>query len=80
MKIILNVEKDRSDHSFLTNEAALYFPSGPAPTRIIFEWFGSDNSQIRIIKRMKRFIVRMNLYKQFLNYDKSLIEAAFNGK
>ena len=40
MKIILNVEKDRSDHSFLTNEAALYFPSGPAPTRIIFEWFG----------------------------------------
>ena len=77
MKLILNVEKSLRDHYFLPNEAALYFPKESAPLRILFEWFNSDDSHVRIVKRMKRFIIRMNLYEQFLSYDKSLTEAAF---
>lgn len=76
MKIILNVQKSSSRY-FLPNEAALYFKNEQTPTRILFEWFCSYDSQIRIITRMKRFIIRMKLYEQYLYYDKHLTNEVF---
>lgn len=46
----------------------------------LFEWFDGDESHFRIYTRMKRFIIRMKLYEQFLEYDRDIVKKVFNGK
>lgn len=80
MKIILNVNKHPGNYHYRPNEAGLYSKYLSAPTRILFEWFDGDESHIRIYTRMKRFIIRMKLYEQFLEYDRDIVKKVFNGK
>lgn len=80
MKIIMNVNKHPGNYHFGTNECGLYTEYIQIPTRILFEWYDGDDARFRIYTRMKRFIIRMKLYEQFLKYDKTMMKKVFNGK
>lgn len=77
MKIKMSLSKNLNNR-LEKNEAAVRFSA--IPTRILFEWFDGDESHIRIYTRMKRFIIRMKLYEQFLEYDRDIVKKVFNGK
>lgn len=76
----MNVNKRPGNYHFKPNECGLYTEYKPVPTRILFEWYDGDDANFRIYTRMKRFIIRMKLYEQFLKYDKIMMKKVFNGK
>lgn len=54
---------------------------GKAPLRIIFAWFTSDDSiDCLILKRVRKFIIRMKLEKDYNFYDENLMKRVFNDK
>lgn len=75
------VYKKDTNTKFQKNEAALYPHMGKAPLRIIFAWFTSDDSiDCLILKRVRKFIIRMKLEKDYNFYDENLMKRVFNDK
>ena len=73
------VYKKNIDTHFEKNEAALYPIMGLAPLRIIFQWITSnDDIDYLIFKRVKRFIIRMKLEKDYNFYDEKLMKRVFD--
>lgn len=61
MKIKMRLGKSFND-SFEFNEACIF--CNGEPTRILHEWFGDVERDMYILKKMKRFIIRMKLIDQ----------------
>ena len=56
MKIKMSLSKTRTNR-LEKNEAAVRFSA--VPTRILHDWFGDSKKDMVILKKMKRFLIRM---------------------
>jgi len=61
MKIKMRFNKNFNE-SFEVNEAFLSWHD--EPIRILHEWFGNSATDMYVLKKMKRFIIRMKLVNQ----------------
>lgn len=59
---------------FKVNEAFLSWHG--EPIRILHEWFGNGDTDMYVLKKMKRFIIRMNLVDQ--TKDKVMTETEYS--